>query len=255
MTDILKSNQRQKNQIYWHKKDIKIELESWSSEELVGSAENTTIYAPGPKTEPPFEVKIIASRFMYEGEKETTLYIIRIGSLMHSWLLLKSMQNIIDLVNLIKENSEILNRLNIKRFKSVSVDSYQERIILIQLILSTLLNNSTYYKYIQHFILTNTIAETENQQRIESILEQGTRDMVYLIEHTGWIARWRVRYFHLYNNIIVNISLRTGKIKSVISIKDIKIIDKTIKIKDKELIAHDTKTVEIIKRWMHQCVI
>lgn len=254
MTDI-QTNQRQKNQIYWHKKDIKIELETWSSDEVKDSLSYNTIHAPGPKTEPPFEVKVLSSRFLYEGKKESTVYLIRISSLLHSWLLLKDFQEILHLINTIRDNSDIIDRLNMKRFKSITADAYGERVLLIELILSTLLNNSTYYRYIQHFILTNTITDTDCPRKIADYLEREKKDAVCLVEQTGWMSKWRVRQFILLNNMIIYLSITTGRIKSVISIQDIRIVDRTVRIKERVFLAQDTKTVDIIKRWMHRCIV
>ncbi|KAI5189143.1 hypothetical protein NEMIN01_0309 [Nematocida minor] len=248
MTDI---KNRHKNQIYWHKRDIKIELESWSSDEVDTA---TNIYAPGPKTEPPFEVSVVSSRFLYENNKESTLYVIRIGSLMHSWLLLKSIQEIVDLIVVIKNSSDILDKLSIKRFRSIGVDNYQERYSIIQLVLSTLLNNSIYYKHIQQFILSSTMPNTDSIKKISDILDREREAGVYLVEYKGWISRWKVHYYQLVNNIIVNTSVKTGRVKRVVDIKDIKIVDRVVKIDNKELIAQDSHTVEIIKKWMHQCI-
>lgn len=257
MVDIKKQKQ---NQIYWHKKDIKIEFESWSSEETETPISMNNIYAPGPRTEPPFEVEIITSRFLYENGKESSLYVIKIGSLMHSWVLIKSIKEILDLIHIIRENTTVLDRLNIKRFKSICVESYRERDSMIQLILNTLLNDSAYYKYIQQFILTNTLAESHSLdiRKIEEILEREGKDGVFLVEYKGWVLGWKVHHLQMLNNVIVNSSIRSGKVKDIINTQDIKIINKIVIIKgeniNKELIAHDNKTIEIIKKWIHSIV-
>ncbi|KAH9386676.1 uncharacterized protein NEMAJ01_1572 [Nematocida major] len=252
MADIKK---QRKNQIYWHKKDIKIEFDTFSSEESAEPISTNNIYAPGPKAEPPFEVEILASRFLYKNGKEASLYIIRIASLVHSWMLIKSIAEIVDLINLIKDRTTILNKLSMKRFKCISVENYKERYSMIQLILSTLLNNPDYYKYIQQFILTNTISDSVDIHRVEEALENEEKDGVFLVEYKGWMLGWKVHYIQLLNNVIVSTSVHSGKVKSLINIRDIKIINRIVKIQgegvSKELVAHDKMTVEIVKKWMY----
>ncbi|KAI5127090.1 hypothetical protein NEPAR04_0761 [Nematocida parisii] len=243
----------QENKIYWHKKGIKIEFDSLSSDESCESSNKSHIYAPGTKIEPPFSVEVVYNRFLHENEKDISIYTIKISSADSSWLVIKTFTQILELLYMVNQNTKILEKLNMKRFVSIKTTNFNDRNSLIVLILSTILNDPACSKYIQQFILSDIL---KTQCELLYIMMHTPQDSqkICFIENKGWIRGWQPQMLKKMNNLIAEVS--KDKIKRIIPKNEIQIIDKTVIIKEstkeRNLVALEKYTIDLLKTWLNE---
>ncbi|KAI5136250.1 uncharacterized protein NESG_00521 [Nematocida ausubeli] len=217
--------------IYWHKKGIKIEFDQISSEEVC-APDVSNIFAPGPRINPPFSVEILSHKFNYIKNDNTT-YIIRISADNHSWTIIKEFTDILELISLVNEHTDILAKLKMKGFKSIDPKTYPRRNDLIKFIIRVLLDNS--YKFIQQFILTNICTGDI----------RFSEDKISLVE-AGWF-KWKGRSFVKLNNLIFEIVHDTVR---YINKDSIIISDNTVMINNRKLVALDDISIKILREWI-----
>ncbi|KAI5189535.1 hypothetical protein NECID01_0558 [Nematocida sp. AWRm77] len=251
-------------EIVWYGKDVQIASETWEDTEdssLSGTVKTLVsegIFTPGPKAEPPFEVDVLFNLFFFKNGKESSVYVIKIASLCASWVVIKTIEDIVHLISRLKERTSLLSRLSVQNFLSISPDRQEERILLIKLILGTVLNDTLLQQHAQYFVLTNTVSlETIENLSVEEIVAQvqGNTDGVHLVEYKGWLTGWKCGFFQLRNHLLTRTSPISGKLKETIDIRQchISIGGDTLRIqgpkKERSFVANDKKTIAVLKKW------
>lgn len=255
--------------IYWHTNGVKIDFDMWDRDEDIKKEierENEKISyshglcTPGPKAEPPFEVDVVYSLFRFSEGKENSIYAIKIASLYTSWIIIKTIEELVSLVMQLKAEIEPLSRLNIKNLTSISPTKQEDRDVLIKIIFGSMLNTKSLHKKIQNFILTDAFSIEEIETfGIESIIAEifGSEKGIYLVENKGWLRGWRCGYFQLEKKLLVRSSAVSGKVTEIIDTEknEISISGNALKATDKlkqnerTFFANDRHSLYTLRSW------
>ncbi|OAG32005.1 hypothetical protein NEDG_00480 [Nematocida displodere] len=267
------SMELKKHRIHWQGEGAKIDLQAWEESEgaeepkVQGKDWTPGIFTPGPRAEPPFEVEMLLNLFVFRDGKEKTVFVLKIASLYTSWVVIKTIEDIVRLVKAIKKATNLLNKLDAKHLQSISPGRQSERESLVTLILSTILNNQAFQVCAQSFVLTNAVTIEEIEGRPRNVLVsslRGDTGGVYLVEYRGWHLGWRCGLFQLYKNIFTRTSTRTGKVTETIDLTrcSISISGRTLKVKESQnersFVANDDTSVAILKQWFfsgNECLV
>ncbi|KAI5185386.1 hypothetical protein NEHOM01_0801 [Nematocida homosporus] len=259
------SMEAKKNVIYWHKQEIKVGIEPWEESEDTSTASKsqfilrTGINTPGPKAEPPFEIDILNHIFLFKDGREQSVYVIKIASVCASWVIIKKLDEIVGLISVLRKETPLLAKLNMKNLVSIAPEKQEERLSILKLVLNMALSNHDLQAHLQNFVLTNVYPLEEIEKaNIEEILLAFTKEVsgVYLVEYSGWLLGWRCGLFQLHNHVLTRTSTKTGKITETINTKEciISLSGRTLRIqqgpqKERSFIANDQRTLVILKKW------
>jgi len=251
-----------RSRIFWHQNEVEVQgsrFDAFDGAEIKGKKGlEGGLCAPGPKAEPPFEVEVLFSRFLFRNRREASVYLIKISSLNSSWAVVKTIDEFVGFVSSLKTYTDALSQLSVRNLLSLSPRRQEEREILIRLVISTFLNSPALNMRAQGFVLTNTVSIEEMEAiGTEEVLEEyvGKGDGVYLVEHRGWIRGWECGYFQLRSHILTRTSPISGRVKETINTKEalITIRGKTMVVKlpktERVFFSNDKTTVSTLRSW------
>lgn len=199
------------------------------------SAPSSLIFAPGSRAEPPFEVSLVDSHFSYAGNRDTSIFLIKIGSLYSSWVVVKRTEDVLSLLRDAQRRG-YLGKVDLRIFTSLCPAKILERGRMACLVISSLLNNRSTQRIAQGFTLTNAYNSsltgiTSSLDVVLSILgmapQEGKEDMAvlslrgaghYYIERRGVFGRWVPGFYQIQRGALIRTSVRTGRVKEFIAL-------------------------------------